>query len=159
MSARDWLRNARGEWYVVGQGLLIGTVLLAPAVETRGYVWPGLSSVLGAALGVIGLGGVVLGTVGLGRHNLSPFPKPRDDGALVQGGVFSVVRHPIYAGFSLAAFGWSLMWSSIAAFVAAFVLLAFFDIKARREERWLTEKFPDYDSYRSRVKKLIPFLY
>ena len=65
----------------------------------------------------------------------------------------------IYSGFSLAAFGWSLIWNSIAALVAALLLLAFFDIKARREECWLEEKFPGYAAYKSRVKKLIPFLY
>jgi protein-S-isoprenylcysteine O-methyltransferase Ste14 len=159
MTARDWLRNARGEWYVLGQGVLIGAVLLAPNVEARGYVWSGLSSALGAVLGVVGLCGVALGAIGLGRENLTPFPKPRDDGTLVEDGVFSVVRHPIYSGFGLAAFGWSLMWSSIAAFAAALVLLVFFDIKARREERWLSQKFPGYRAYQSRVKRLIPFVY
>ena len=69
------------------------------------------------------------------------------------------MRHPIYSGLSLAAFGWSLIWNSIAALVATLLLLAFFDIKARREERWLEEKFTGYAAYRSRVKKLIPFVY
>ena len=31
--ARDWLRNARGEWYVLGQGLLSLAVVLAPRVD------------------------------------------------------------------------------------------------------------------------------
>ena len=43
--------------------------------------------------------------------------------------------------------------------IYAGVLLAFFDVKSRREERWLTEKFPDYAAYRTRVHKLIPFVY
>jgi protein-S-isoprenylcysteine O-methyltransferase Ste14 len=158
MSARDWLRNARGEWYVLGQGVLVGAVLIAPALD-RGYRWSGVSGALGAALGLAGIGGVVLGVVGLGWRNVSPFPKPRDGGGLVDRGAFSIVRHPIYSGLSLAALGWSVMWSSLPAFVLAIALLGFFDIKARREERWLTEKFPRYEAYRSRVKKLIPFVY
>ena len=80
-------------------------------------------------------------------------------GTLVESGIFSVVRHPIYSGLSLAAFGWSLIWNSIAALVATLLLLSFFDIKARREERCLEEKFPGYSAYKSRVKKLIPFVY
>jgi protein-S-isoprenylcysteine O-methyltransferase Ste14 len=153
------MRNARGEWYVVGQGVLIGAVLLAPLISERGFHWSGARSAVGALVGLIGLSGVVLGALGLGERNLTPFPKPKDEGSLVEGGVFSVVRHPIYSGFSLAALGWSLMWSSIAAFVAAVVLFAFFDAKARREEAWLVEKFPGYEAYRSRVRKLIPFVY
>jgi protein-S-isoprenylcysteine O-methyltransferase Ste14 len=33
------------------------------------------------------------------------------------------------------------------------------DAKARREERWLREKFPDYDRYAEKVCRLIPGLY
>ncbi|MCC3443527.1 MAG: hypothetical protein JGK01_17500 [Microcoleus sp. PH2017_03_ELD_O_A] len=35
----------------------------------------------------------------------------------------------------------------------------FFDIKSRREETWLSDKYPDYSEYRQRVKKLIPGIY
>ena len=35
----------------------------------------------------------------------------------------------------------------------------FFDIKSRREERWLMARFPAYASYRKRVRKLIPLIY
>jgi len=35
----------------------------------------------------------------------------------------------------------------------------FFDVKSRLEERWLAEKFSAYPEYRTRVKKLIPWLY
>jgi protein-S-isoprenylcysteine O-methyltransferase Ste14 len=60
--------------------------------------------------------------------------------------IFFVVRHPIYSGFSLASLGWSLMWNSLATFIAAILLLVFFAIKARREERWLEDKFTGYNS-------------
>jgi len=35
----------------------------------------------------------------------------------------------------------------------------FFDVKAKKEETWLIEKFPDYANYRNSVKKLIPWIY
>jgi protein-S-isoprenylcysteine O-methyltransferase Ste14 len=41
----------------------------------------------------------------------------------------------------------------------AIILLVFFDIKSRREERWLSEKFSGYAAYQKRVRKLIPLLY
>ena len=41
----------------------------------------------------------------------------------------------------------------------AAVVLVFFDIKSRREERWLMAKFPEYAGYRRRVRKHIPYLY
>jgi protein-S-isoprenylcysteine O-methyltransferase Ste14 len=43
--------------------------------------------------------------------------------------------------------------------VYAALLFLLFDAKARREERWLVEKFPSYAGYQRRVRKLVPFLY
>jgi protein-S-isoprenylcysteine O-methyltransferase Ste14 len=118
----------------------------------------GAAGVLGASLCVVALGFVVLGSAALGR-NLSPFPKPKDDGRLVTSGVYAVVRHPLYTGFGAGAFGWSLLWRSVSAAIVAVVLLLWLDLKARREERWLEQKFADYRDYKARVRRLIPFVY
>jgi protein-S-isoprenylcysteine O-methyltransferase Ste14 len=160
MSTKNWLRNSRGEWYVVGQAVLFLAFLFAPRLDGRTPSWFDIVVILGGVLFILGLGFIVLGTIGLGRGNsLSAFPKPKDNATLVTSGIFSIVRHPIYSGFILLALGWSLIWSSVAAFVAALALLVFFDFKARREERWLEAKFSDYAAYKQHIKKLIPFLY
>jgi protein-S-isoprenylcysteine O-methyltransferase Ste14 len=158
MSNNTWLHNSRGEWYAIGQAVLISAVLFAPRLDGRAPAWFDIAVIAGGALCIVGLGFIVLGSIGLGR-NLSPFPKPKDNSTLVKSGIFSIVRHPIYSGFIFLAFGWSLIWGSVAAFVAALVLWIFFDLKARREERWLEAKFSDYTAYKQRVKKLIPFVY
>jgi protein-S-isoprenylcysteine O-methyltransferase Ste14 len=158
MSKRAWLHNARGEWFVVAQGMLVLAVGAAPKVEGRSLAWSWVTGGSGGLLCIIGLGLVVLGSLALGR-NLSSFPKPKDGGTLTEHGIFSLVRHPIYSGFGLAALGWSLIWNSLWAFAATVVLWVFFDAKAGREEHWLEEKFDNYAAYKSRVKKLIPFIY
>jgi len=48
---------------------------------------------------------------------------------------------------------------SLVHFFGAIALFVFFDAKARKEEVWLTERFPDYANYRISVKKLIPWIY
>jgi protein-S-isoprenylcysteine O-methyltransferase Ste14 len=162
LSGNDWLRNSRGEWYVIAQAALLLALLLAPILDARvndQISWPGFVVGLGGLLCIAGLGFVVLGSVALGRRNLSPFPKPNDDAVLIEGRIYSVVRHPLYSGFTFFAFGWGLVWSSIAALIAALVLLMFFNIKAGREERWLAAKFDGYAAYQKRVKKFIPFIY
>lgn len=148
--------SSKGQEYVLVQTVLILVVLLAPLLGTAS--WPVIVVVLGGLLCLAGLAFAALGSVTLGR-NLSPFPKPKDDSRLIQGGIFSVVRHPIYTGVSLLALGWSLLWGSVVASILALALLVFFDIKARREERWLEAKFTEYAAYKRRVRKLIPFLY
>ena len=78
---------------------------------------------------------------------------------LVTIGPYALVRHPIYSGLILAAFGVGLVVHGWLTLAYALTLLLFFDIKSRREERWLSGKFSGYDAYRKRVRKLIPWLY
>ena len=61
--------------------------------------------------------------------------------------------------FVLAAAGWGLLTASPVALVGAAVLFAFFDLKSRREEAWLVATYPGYRRYRSRTRRLLPFLY
>ena len=74
-------------------------------------------------------------------------------------GIYSVMRHPLYTSVMLASLGWALLWQSGPALVAALLLAPFFDAKARREERWLAERFPDYGDYQRRVARFLPWIY
>jgi protein-S-isoprenylcysteine O-methyltransferase Ste14 len=163
MSGSSWLHNTRGEWYVVAQAVFLPAALLAPILDARvrdqSVSWPAFTVALGGLLCAVGVVIVVLGSIALGRRNVSPFPRPKEGGGLVETGIFSVVRHPIYSGFTFFGFGWGFAWNSLAALIAALALLVFFDIKARREEHWLEAKFGGYAAYKERVKKLIPFVY
>jgi protein-S-isoprenylcysteine O-methyltransferase Ste14 len=155
----SWWRNTRGEAYVALQGLLMGLVAVAPLLDPTRL--PGAAFGYRAAGWMLGLAGAALATAGLvslGR-NLTPLPRPKTGAELVDRGAYRLVRHPIYAGISMAAFGWALGTRSPIALLLAFALLAFFDVKSRREEHWLLEAYPGYAAYRGRVKKLIPFVY
>ena len=107
----------------------------------------------------------MLAIVFLGRslfdlgQNLTPLPHPRDEGQLVKTGIYGLVRHPMYSGvvyLALAYASWQMSWVHL---VDSIVLFVFFDAKSRKEEVWLTEKFPDYASYSNSVKKLILWIY
>lgn len=158
MSYRDWVRNSRGEWYVIAQAAIMLLVLCAPRLGGSSPSMSSAATLIGAILCIVGFTFVTLGSLSLGR-SLSPFPRPRDEGRLVETGIFSLVRHPIYTGLTILALGWSTMWMSLAALAATVALFAFFDLKSQREERWLQEKFEGYGRYKSRVRKLVPFIY
>jgi protein-S-isoprenylcysteine O-methyltransferase Ste14 len=162
MSQTPWWKGPRGEWYVVAQFVLFALVALGPRTWLGLPAWAPPFTWLGWLAGgvLIGIGGLLAlaGAVSLGT-NLTPVPHPKDDATLVENGAYRLVRHPIYSGGIIAAFGWGLLVHGWLTLLYALILFAFFDVKSRREERWLVEKFAGYPAYQKRVRKLIPFVY
>ena len=161
MNSTGWWRNSRGESYVAVQMVLVLLVFIGPrfGAGVGEAPWSTITTAVGVLIGGAGL---VLGAAGvlrLGRKNLTPFPRPKHGAALVEDGVYAVVRHPIYGGLSLAALGWALARRSPPTLGLSILLFLFFEIKSRREERWLRQTFPRYAAYQHRVKKLIPLIY
>lgn len=159
---RSWLRNARGEWYVVLQTVIFAVIAVGPFGIDHRLDMPAAGRaaafVVGFALAGSGFLLAMAGVVGLGR-NLSVLPHPKDDAELVVSGAYRTVRHPIYSGLIIGAAGWALINISVMTLIYAGVLFVFFDLKSRREERYLTLKFPQYAEYKRLVHKLIPFVY
>jgi protein-S-isoprenylcysteine O-methyltransferase Ste14 len=151
--------GARGEGWVLIQLALLGLIVVAGAA---GPAWSGIPRVVGCAVGgaMIGCGGILTlrGVQDL-RENLTPFPKPLPEARLVEKGAYRLVRHPIYGGLILGAVGWGLLTASLPALTGALVLAVFFDLKSRREEVWLSAKFEGYAVYRSRTRRLLPWIW
>lgn len=149
----------RGEGWVLIQGVLL--VVVAAAGWSTGPDWSGPLRLLGVAVGIMGLaGGVILairGVIDLGSA-LTPVPRPRNDAALIETGVYGLARHPIYGGLILGSLGWALIQASVVALGATALLAGFFLLKSTREEAWLMERFPGYPAYRTRTKRFIPWI-
>ncbi len=149
--------TARGGVWVVAQfALMIAGLAAGPIWRAS---WDGWSTL--AAGMVLLLVGAWLGLRGqrdLGSHR-TPFPQPKDDGQLITSGIYARLRHPLYASVIALGFAWALLWQSWPALGLAVAQILFFDAKARREERWLRERFSDYAAYARRVKRFIPGLY
>jgi len=114
-----------------------------------------------AAACVSSLGGLYLFGDGVGRlgRQITPFPKPVEEGEVKRTGAYGLVRHPMYGGVLLLTLGWSLATSpaALAPWAAA---LAFLDAKRRREEAWLAETHSEYEEYRASVRhSLLPFVW
>lgn len=152
----------RGEGWVAIQGILFAMIALAGMLLTGGWTGPGaaIAAVGGWLVVVLGAALAGAGVVGLrGGDALTAVPHPRDDARLVDAGAYRLVRHPIYGGLVLGAAGWALLRGSLVALAAAGVLLAFFDLKRRREEAWLAARYPGYAAYSARTRRLIPWVY
>jgi protein-S-isoprenylcysteine O-methyltransferase Ste14 len=147
-----------------GEGWFLLQLVLFAAIAASGLghpVWGGVAGTAGEALGAVLIccGGVLSlrGVLDL-RENLTVFPKPLPGARLVESGAYGLVRHPIYGGLILGAVGWGLFRASPLVLLLALCLALFFNLKSRREEIWLAEQFEGYDAYRSRTKRLLPWV-
>lgn len=145
---------------MVVQAVLIGLILFGPQGSPLISSEP-LATILqscGIAIGLLACLIMTIAVINLGA-NLTPLPCPKDNAVLIQTGFYQYVRHPIYFGVLLAAVAWLLIFPGIYILLYSICLFLLFDIKARREEVWLIERFPSYREYQTRVKKLIPGVY
>jgi protein-S-isoprenylcysteine O-methyltransferase Ste14 len=136
---------------------VIGAVVLL-----LGFVGPDWPSRVEEPLRLVGLALVVVGSLELLAggaflgDSLTPYPRPVESGTLRQHGVYRLVRHPMYGGVIVMAVGWSLATTPLA-LAAALALGVFLDLKSRREEGWLLERYPGYAGYRRRTRwKFVP---
>ncbi len=154
--------GSRGEGWVVIQGVIFAAIALAGSTLPGNWSGAGASIATTAGALLVALGGLLAGS-GLvelrAGDALTALPHPRDGGRLVESGAYRLVRHPIYGGLVLGAVGWALLRGSVPALVAAVILLLFFDLKRRREEAWLAARFPGYPSYRTRTRRLVPWIW
>ena len=147
----------RGEWWVIVQAALLTLFLVVPRI---GPAWPNSDVFRFAGWGFAIIGTLLLtwSALNLGR-SFTPFPRPVPQGQLVTTGAYRFVRHPIYFAVLIGCLGVALATTSPLRLVLTLALLIFFDQKARQEESWLQEQYPQYAAYKKRVKKLVPWIY
>lgn len=153
----EWTERG-GKWLLVQFPLVAVAAILARVGPRHSAPWGTVARPLGFGLIATGAAFFVAGLATLGR-NLTPFPRPKDGATLVRTGPYRVVRNPVYTGGILMSLGNTFWHRRPLGLLGSAALLLFFDAKARREERWLEQTFPEYPAYRRRTKKLIPGLY
>ncbi|CAN5562928.1 hypothetical protein BH23CHL2_BH23CHL2_25290 [soil metagenome] len=78
-------------------------------------------------------------------------PTPLEEAALVDRGWYGRVRHPLYLAVFLGVAGWAAIWMNRFVMGMAAVVVVYFVVKTRHEERMLLRTYPDYAEYMKRV--------
>ena len=87
----------------------------------------------------------------LGR-NLSPFPKPINNGNLITKGIYRFTRHPMYYSLIFISFGVFITKLSIYYLFLLISLGLIIKFKIDLEEQYLKNKFKNYLFYKNKVK-------
>jgi len=143
--------------WVIVQLSLLAALLFMPAFGLLPFLVP--LRPLGLLVGFAGLAlsGAATWQLHAGR-SLTPMPSPRTGAALLTSGLYRRVRHPVYGGLHVWAFGMAISAASLLHFVLFGMLWAFFNAKAAHEERLLAQVFSSYPEYASRTPRFFSSL-
>ena len=146
-SSHSWLSIV----LVVTQFALIALIMFT------GPLWPTHWSLRGLLVlgGVIGL----LSFLAMGLGNIRALPEIPQYGRLVVHGPYRWVRHPMYTSVLVITLAWMIEHPWPFRMVLWVGLVVTLWVKLGYEEQLLLTRFPSYEEYRMRTKRLIPFLF
>jgi len=110
-----------------------------------------LSYLLGFLIIIIALIILLVAIKDLGR-NLSPFPRPINNGNLVTKGIYRFTRHPMYYSLIFISFGVFVTKLSMYYLFLSTSLILIIKFKIDLEEQYLKNKFKNYLFYKNEVK-------
>ena len=122
------------------------------SLKSSGSAWWLILFFAGATLGVI-----VLCYNRPGNFNV--YPEIRNNARLITRGPYRYIRHPMYTALIISMIGiagFNGHWINFAGLVA---LIAVLYVKARREERLLTDEFSMYREYARSSWRFLPGIY
>lgn len=160
-----------GDYRSVSEKVALAVALFGMAVVPGFYVATGIPQaadyparawavVIGIAIVVSGLWVFRRSHKDLGR-NWSVTLEIREKHQLVSGGLYGLVRHPMYSSFLLIALGQAFLlpnWVAGLSGLAGFAIL--FLMRVGVEERMMLENFgEEYRAYSRKTKRIIPYIY
>jgi len=95
----------------------------------------------------------------MNTHTLNVFPEVRKNATLTRKGPYQFIRHPMYTAVITLLSGMLLNDFSFTRLIVLCLVTLDLMLKIYVEEDILRAKYPLYNEYASKTKKLIPFIY
>ena len=149
-------------WVIAALSVLAFLDAYLPAYTDRiDFLTFGREGVRWVGLLLYSVGGVVrLAPVFVLGRRFSGLVAIQPEHRLVTGGLYGVIRHPSYLGLFVLTLGWGCAFRSGVGVVIAVLMLIVVLARIDAEERLLSETFgAEYDAYRARTWRLVPYVY
>ena len=157
------VREDRSNRWVIGALGILGVIgAYLPAYTDRYDILTfGAEGVRWVGVALYALGGALrLAPVFVLGRRFSGLVAIQPGHRLVTDGIYGVIRHPSYLGLFVNALGWGLAYRAGVGVAIAVMMLLVVLARIAAEERLLSESFGvEYDAYRARTWRLIPYIY
>lgn len=91
------------------------------------------------------------------KGNWANHIKIYENHSLITRGVYSFVRHPLYASIILMLYGGAVIYSNwLNVIVVSFIFIPAMAYRAKQEELLLSNEFPEYAAYKKQVGLFFP---
>ena len=163
ISVSSGVKEDRGNRWVIGALSILGLALaFFPAWTDRlGFFVCGGETLRWIGIAVFTIGGALrLYPVFVLGRRFSPLVAIQEGHTLVTTGIYGRVRNPSYLGLLVNMLGWSLTFRSGVGVIICVLTLLVLVVRINSEERLLHEHFgAEYEAYRARTRRLIPWVY
>ena len=136
---------------------LLLVVIIGVPLPRFGESFPDWVVGVGSVMVWVGLVILALSIFKLGG-SLTASPIPKNDSELKTDGLYKWMRHPIYSGLIATGLGLAIESESLLNLVVAVALIVLLNYKAKWEESFLLERYPEYRTYMSKTGRFVPRL-
>jgi protein-S-isoprenylcysteine O-methyltransferase Ste14 len=164
--------SLKSKLFVAGQFALLLLLVIWPDDEIGFGLLDFLFEFIGVLFTFIGLGVVIFAVRALFKESLPKLegsedkkvltalkvvlPEPAKDAKLLQTGLYSRMRHPIYAGLIWMGYGIGIAGGPVPHLLLAIGLHAVLHYKSIHEEKLLAKKFRGYKKYAATAGRFFP---
>ena len=150
-------KRLKGNLLVLAQFVLIGLLIFVPSSGLNTGVFSYFLSALSLTSLFIGFVILAFSALALGK-SLTAHPIPGKNAVLVTDGLYRFVKHPIYSGLILAAFGLTITGGFFPHIIFFILLVLLLNYKASFEEKLLASTYAGYAEYSKKTGRFIPRL-
>ncbi|MCZ2100947.1 MAG: isoprenylcysteine carboxylmethyltransferase family protein [Chitinophagales bacterium] len=146
------MRN-KDNLFVITQ-IILFVVFFLPIADNNNT--PIYLNIIGYILLIIGS---IIGVMALLRlaESLTIYPSPKQDATLKTDGLYQYMRHPIYTAVILVFLGLTGIFANIFKLAITLIMMVFFYFKSSYEETRLSAHYPDYDAYKKKTGRFLPW--